>query len=133
MRLTERTEIAIRIIKVLFEKTGVRFSQLKDALEQDDIHCHDDAIRNIICSMMDKGYVVSMRGRGGGYSFLGPDNITAWDIVQCVETPLGLTGPYLNTILRRSLSTVFIKDLVDTSAVYYPPLAVCSGAACQSL
>jgi DNA-binding IscR family transcriptional regulator len=113
MRLTERTEIAIHIIKKLLEKNAI--TQFKDLLPSTVYG--DDTARGILTTLIKDGVVMSRKGRDGGYIFCGYETISAWDVACMVESDINIENSYVGTLLRTTLKKVLIADLIDSEAL----------------
>jgi DNA-binding IscR family transcriptional regulator len=131
MRLTEKTEIAIRIIKLLLEnESGIQFPNLLPVLARDGVCCCEDFIRSILCALVKRGFVASSRGRMGGYFYFGPMQLSVWELICAVENEVTVQHSYVGTILKKYLKSIYVQDLVDHKIVSFAP--TCE-AVCQSL
>lgn len=135
MRLTEKTEIAIRIIKVLLENesSSIQFSALLPVLEKDGVCRCEDSIRSIISTLVKHGYVASTRGRTGGYFYFGPSQLSVWELIRLVESEVTIQYSYVGTILKKYLKHIYVQDLVDRDHNIVPFLPPTREAVCQSL
>jgi FeS assembly SUF system regulator len=102
-------------------------------------------VSKVLKELQRAGLVVSTRGARGGYSLARPaDSISAADILDAVEGPVGLTECSLhpgqcglesgcrvgrswqrvNVAIHRALSDVRLTDLADNEAHHIPELTV---------
>lgn len=117
MRFTEKTEIAIRVMKVLEKGTSIQFTALLPLLENEGVsHC-EDTVRSVIGLLVKRGLVVSTRGRMGGYVYFGPSQLSVWEIICAVESEMTIKHSYVVTILKKHLRTIFVQDFVDSNCV----------------